>query len=115
MCRRCPQTVDCGSNRLRYAAHVGQGELVALKCRRQTLEALASGLIGSGSAAGPPDWLVSGVWLDAGQARYLATASVEVLSDGFVARPLSIATPPGMCPPTPHGRSQCCGPASVGG
>jgi hypothetical protein len=72
---------------------VGQGELVALKCRRQTLEALASGLIGYGNAAGAPDWLVSGVWLDAAQARYLATASVEVLSDGFVARPLSIATP----------------------
>src|SRR3954447_7101710 len=71
MCRRYPQTINCGSNHLRYAADVGQGELVALKCRRQTLEALASGLIRYGSAAGAPDWLVSGVWLDAGQARYL--------------------------------------------
>lgn len=69
------------------------GDLVAFKCRRQTLEALAGGLTRYGPAGETPEWLVSGVWLAAGKAQYLATASVEVLSDGFVARPLAIMPP----------------------
>lgn len=57
------------------------------------LEALATGLTEYGPCAGAPEWLVSGVWLIAGALEYLATASVEVLSDGFVARTLCIASP----------------------
>jgi hypothetical protein len=67
------------------------GDLVTLKCRAETLTALATGLTRFGPTQGEPEWLVSGVWLCVGDAHYLATASVEVLADGYVARPLDIA------------------------
>jgi hypothetical protein len=72
---------------------VPEGELVALKGRREALETLARGLSGFGPSIGEPEWLVSGAWLCAGDQAYLATASVEVLADGFVARSLCIGTP----------------------
>lgn len=72
---------------------MGSGEYVRLKCEPQTLEALASGLTHYAPADGEPDWLVTGVWLCAKGGQYLATASVEVLPDGFVARSLNICTP----------------------
>jgi hypothetical protein len=72
---------------------VAEGELVTLKGRREALKALARGLSGFGPSKGEPQWLVSAVWLCAGDQRYLATASAEVLPDGFVARSLCIGTP----------------------
>jgi hypothetical protein len=72
---------------------VAEGELVTLTCRAETLSALASGLTRYGPAGGGPDWLVSGVWLCTDEQQYLATASVEVLPNGFVTRSLSIVTP----------------------
>jgi hypothetical protein len=58
-----------------------------------TLEALATSLTHYGSAGGAPDWLITGAWLRAANIDYFVTANVEVLSDGFVARSLSIARP----------------------
>lgn len=72
---------------------MAEGELVTLNARREALEALASGLTRFGPSAGEPGWLVSAVWLCAGDRQYLATASANVLSDGFVARSLCLATP----------------------
>ena len=69
------------------------GDLVTLKCAPQTLRALAIGLTQFGRAEGEPDWLVSGVWLHTPDAHYLVTASVEVLSNGFVARSLWVGLP----------------------
>lgn len=72
---------------------MAEGELVTLKSRPEALEALARRLSKFGASAGAPEWLVSAVWLCAGERRYLATASVEVLPDGLVARSLCISTP----------------------
>jgi hypothetical protein len=72
---------------------VSAGELVALRCRPETLTTLAEKLTSFGPADGAPKWLVSGVWLCADEAPFVATASLEVLSDGYVARPLSIYSP----------------------
>jgi hypothetical protein len=36
---------------------------------------------------------VSGVWLETDEGPYLATATAEVLADGFVARSLRITSP----------------------
>jgi hypothetical protein len=68
------------------------GEFVALKCRAEVLSALAEGLTGFAPTNGDPDWLVAGVWLRTGGADFLATGSVDVLADGFVARSLKICT-----------------------
>jgi hypothetical protein len=72
---------------------VASGEFVRLKCQPGTLEALAARLTAFGATNGAPDWLVSGVWLCTEDTQYLATASVTVLKDGFVARSLCIVTP----------------------
>ena len=53
---------------------------------------LATGLTAFGVTEGAPEWLVSGIWLCAGDTHYLATASVDVLGDGFVARSLNVGT-----------------------
>ena len=76
---------------LRYSRAVG--DFVGLKCRAETLTALADGLTHFGPADGDPEWLVSGVWLCARSGHYLATATAEVLANGHVARPLSISSP----------------------
>ena len=65
-------------------------DLVPLKCSRETLIALASGLSRFGPVEGTPDWLISGVWLCAGDVEFVATSSTEVLGDGYVARRLTI-------------------------
>lgn len=72
---------------------MGGGEFVKLRCLPGTLEGLARALTRFGAAPGLPDWLVSGVWLCSDEAQYLATATVEVLPDGFVARSLCITAP----------------------
>jgi hypothetical protein len=71
---------------------VQRAEYVTLKCAPDTLEKLAAGLTHFAAAGGAPDWLVSGAWLLTGSAQYFATASVEVLPDGFVARGLDICS-----------------------
>jgi hypothetical protein len=72
---------------------VGIGDYVRLNCEPQTLEALASGLTHYGPSAGAPEWLVSAVWLYTPTARFIATATIAVLPDGFVARGLGICRP----------------------
>ncbi len=72
---------------------VTDGDLVPLRCSRQTLDAIAGGLSRFGPAAGEPDWLVSGVWLCTENVDYLATSFTVVLADGYVARTLTIHTP----------------------
>jgi hypothetical protein len=69
------------------------GAFIGLKCRAETLTALAEGLTQFGPADGEPAWLVSGVWLATRTGQYVATATAEVLGDGHVARPLNIASP----------------------
>ena len=69
---------------------MGCGEDVRLSCTLATLDALATSLTHYGSAGGAPDWLITGAWLRAANTDYFVTANVEVLSDGFVARSLSI-------------------------
>lgn len=69
------------------------GACVRLSCERETLEALARGLTHYAPATGEPEWLVSGAWLCTKDRHYLASASVQVLPDGFVARSLDICTP----------------------
>lgn len=71
---------------------MSEGELVPLKCRSTTLEALATGLTRFGPAEGAPDWLVSGIWLCTAEQDFVATASAEVLPDGYLARPLNICS-----------------------
>lgn len=66
---------------------------VPLKCRSSSLSALAEGIVRFGTAEGAPDWLVSGVWLCSAETEFLATASLEVLGDGYLARPLKVDTP----------------------
>jgi hypothetical protein len=72
---------------------VGSGEYVRLKCKPETLDALAGALTHYGRTDGEPEWLVAGVWICAKGEDYLATSSVEILPDGFVARSLSICPP----------------------
>jgi hypothetical protein len=72
---------------------VGEDGFVQLDCKAETLLAIASRLRRFGRAGGAPEWLVSGVWLCTEQADYIATASAEVLSSGYVARPLGIRRP----------------------
>jgi hypothetical protein len=69
---------------------VGADHSVSLRCGADTLIGLSTGLTRLGPAAGEADWLMSGVWLCCGAENYLATASTEVLPDGFVARALQI-------------------------
>ncbi|MGE5562827.1 MAG: hypothetical protein ACM3ZV_05885 [Bacillota bacterium] len=69
------------------------GELIGLKCQPEALSALASRLARYGPADGEPEWLVAAVWLLAGDTPYIASATVEVLSDGYLARPLNLHTP----------------------
>lgn len=69
------------------------GDIVPLRCSRETLAAVAAGLIRFGPASGEPDWLISGVWLCTEEADYLATSFTDVLADGYVARTLNIHTP----------------------
>ena len=68
-------------------------DLVPLGCRADTLAALSTGLARFGPAAGAPDWLVSAVWLCTADQAFLATATVEILGDGYVARPLNLDPP----------------------
>ena len=72
---------------------MGGGDLVALECAADTLRVLAADLESFGPSGGEPEWLVSGAWLCTNHAQFLATPSVEVRSDGFVARPLTIQRP----------------------
>jgi len=67
-------------------------EFVPLRCHSGTLRALATGLKRFGPAEGAPDWLVSAIWLCTGDAELIATASAEVLADGYVARPLTVCS-----------------------
>jgi hypothetical protein len=69
---------------------VGVGEFVKLECRPETIGALAAHLSNFGPLEGPAEWLVSAVWLRADNADYLATPSTTVLSDGYIARQLTI-------------------------
>ena len=66
---------------------------LGLKCQPEALSALASRLTQFGPADGEPKWLTAAVWLLAGDAAHIASASIEVLSDGYVARPLNLHTP----------------------
>ena len=61
-----------------------------LECRPEAIGALAAHLTDFGAIEGQPEWLVSAVWLRADNADYLATPSTKVLSDGYIARPLTI-------------------------
>ena len=70
-----------------------ESDLVPLQCSPETLAALATRLTRFGPAEGAPDWLVSAVWLCTDDCHYLATSFTNVLSDGYVARPLNIHTP----------------------
>jgi len=72
---------------------VTDGDLVPLKCSRETLAEIAAGLCRFGPAGGEPDWLVSGVWLCTRDADFLATSFTNVLDDGYVARTLNIHRP----------------------
>ena len=69
---------------------MGEGEFVKLECRPETIRALAEQLERIGAVMGDPEWLVSAVWLSTADAEYLATSSTKVLSDGYIARPLTI-------------------------
>lgn len=68
-------------------------DLVPLGCRADTLVALSTSLTRFGPAAGSPEWLVSAVWLCTADKDFFATATVEILSDGYVARPLNLDRP----------------------
>lgn len=72
---------------------MGADNLVPLGHRADTLVALSAGLTRFGPAAGAPEWLVSAVWLCTADEAFLATATVEILSDGHVALPLNIDRP----------------------
>jgi len=72
---------------------VGIGDYIRLNCEPKTLEALASGLTRYAPTPGAPDWLVSAVWLCTAPDRFVVTANVAVLPDGFVARGLNICRP----------------------
>ena len=68
-------------------------DLIPLICSAAVLELLASSLRAFAPTGGPPDWLLTGVWLDCCQHLFLATPSIDVLEDGFLARPLVIEGP----------------------
>lgn len=68
-------------------------DLVPLGCHADTLTALSTGLTRFGPACGAPDWLVSAVWLCTSNEALIATATVEILGDGYVARPLNVDRP----------------------
>ena len=65
-------------------------DLVPLGGRADTLASLSTGLTRFGPACGAPDWLVSAIWLCTPDETFVATATVEILSDGYVARPLNL-------------------------
>ena len=69
---------------------MGLGEFVKLECRPETIRALAEHLERFGAVIGDPEWLISAVWLCTSDAEYLATSATKVLSDGYIARPLTI-------------------------
>jgi hypothetical protein len=69
---------------------VSAGEFVKLECRPDTIRSLAQHLRRFGAVGADPEWLVSAVWLCTSDAEYLATSSTRVLSDGYIARPLTI-------------------------
>jgi hypothetical protein len=72
---------------------VAASDFVELRCEAEALAAIATRLRRFGRTNGAPEWLVSGVWLCTDEADYLATASAEVLANGYVARPLNIHRP----------------------
>lgn len=72
---------------------MNENSLVPLRCRVDALTALAAHLERFGPTDGAPNWLISGVWLCTKDRQFIATPSVEVLSDGYVARPLAIDPP----------------------
>ncbi|MFL6730379.1 MAG: hypothetical protein ACJ8E3_06880 [Sphingomicrobium sp.] len=67
--------------------------LVPLNCGSDALTALAAGLKSFGPTDGEPDWLVSGAWLCTADEQFLATPSIDVLADGYLARPLTLERP----------------------
>lgn len=67
-------------------------QLVTFDCRPETLRTLANAMTSFGPLEGPPEWLVSAVWLGTAEAQYIATPFAQVLPDGFVARSLHIGT-----------------------
>ena len=67
--------------------------LVPLNCGADALAALSAGLESFGPTEGAPDWLVSGVWLCTADQEFIATPSVDVLADGYVARVLTVDRP----------------------
>lgn len=69
---------------------MGGDELVGLDCQPGTIAALQSGLEQFGGLE-TAEWLISAVWLKASDCDLLATSFTNVLSDGYIARPLSIA------------------------
>ena len=68
-------------------------DLVPLGGRADALASLSTGLTRFGPACGAPDWLVSAIWLCTPDEAFVATATVEILSDGYVARPLNLERP----------------------
>jgi hypothetical protein len=70
------------------------GHFVQLQATPSALDALHTGLTQFGPAAGSPEWLIGGVWLCTNSQSFLATAAVDVLADGQVARPLCLSTGP---------------------
>lgn len=66
------------------------GDIVAIDCEAATLASLDQGLARFGPVPGEPDWLITGVWLCTDAQSFLATAAAQVLSDGYVARVLTI-------------------------
>jgi hypothetical protein len=68
-------------------------QFVGLKCDAAAVNALATGLRRFGATGGEPQWLVSAAWLCTAEQDFLATACVEVLADGFLARSLRIQKP----------------------
>ncbi|MFL6735944.1 MAG: hypothetical protein ACJ8F4_02655 [Sphingomonas sp.] len=81
---------NCSSIGRRYAKVVGVGEFVKVECASETIRALVGRLERFGAVAGEPEWLVSAVWLCTPNVDYLASSSTRVLSDGYIARPLTI-------------------------
>jgi hypothetical protein len=69
---------------------VRKGEFVGLECKPGVVETLAGQLDRLGAIEGAASWLVSMVWLSAGDSEFLASPSTKVLADGFIARPLAI-------------------------
>ena len=69
---------------------MGVDDIVKLEGRPEAIRAVSDHLEQFGAVEGEPDWLVSAVWLRADHADYLATPSTRVLSDGYIARSLTI-------------------------